>query len=567
MPARSSPRLSSALRLAAAYALFGALWIAASDRLLEALVRDPDRLTLLQTYKGWAFVAGSTLLLFWAARRELRARERAEEAERRGASLHRALAEATPDLVLIAGSDERIEYVNPAGAEALGATAQALVGRPLREALPAEQGERLARELASVLRGASAPPLEVPLPSPRGPRWFEAVLTALRGGDGAARAALTVGREITGRKRAEATVERQMQRLAALRTIDAAITGSLDLRVTLDVVLAHVTSALGVDAACVLLLTPHAPVLEYASGRGFRTAAAERSSVRLGEGFAGRAALERERVELLDVARLRGPTLPFGLLEKEGFAAYVGVPLVAKGQVKGVLEIFHRAPLEPSPDWFDFLEALATDAAIAIDNAALFADLQRANAELTLAYDATLEGWGRALELRDEETEGHTERVTAMTVRLARAMGVSEEELVHLRRGSFLHDIGKIGIPDRILLKTEPLTPEEWEVMRMHPVYAFRLLHPVRYLRPALDIPYAHHEHWDGSGYPRGLAGEQIPRAARIFTVVDVWDALVSSRPYHPGWDEAKVREYIASLAGKQFDPAVVEAFLGLDWG
>jgi len=273
-------------------------------------------------------------------------------------------------------------------------------------------------------------------------------------------------------------------------------------------------------------------------------------------------ALERKIISIRDVAEFRGPFVPFSLLEIESFSAYWGVPLVAKGQVKGVLEIYHRSPLDPDPEWLQFLEALATDAAIAIDNAALFDDLQRLNTELVLAYDATLEGWGRALELRDEETEGHTRRVTELAVRLARAMEVSDSDLTHIRRGSFLHDIGKIGIPDRILLKTEPLTEEEWAVMRMHPVHAFHLLQPIRYLRASLDIPYCHHEHWDGSGYPRGLQGVQIPLAARIFTVVDVWDAMVSRRPYHTESSESKAREYIQSEAGALFDPEVVKAFL-----
>jgi HD-GYP domain-containing protein (c-di-GMP phosphodiesterase class II) len=306
-------------------------------------------------------------------------------------------------------------------------------------------------------------------------------------------------------------------------------------------------------------------MLEYAAGQGFRTASVTRSAVRLGEGYAGKAALEHKMISLRDVSELRGPFLTFSLLEKEAFVAYFGVPLIARGQVKGVLEIFHRSRLDPDQDSLQFLEALATDAAIAIDNAALFDDLQHANTELTLAYDATLEGWGRALELRDEVTEGHTQRVTALTVRLAKDMEMSEADLVHVRRGSFLHDIGKIGIPDRILLKTEPLTEEEWKVMRMHPVYAFRLLQPIRYLRPALDIPYCHHERWDGAGYPRGLAGEHIPLAARIFAVVDVWDALRSDRPYHPAWPPERVRDHIRSLAGSHFDPRVTEAFLGLD--
>jgi putative nucleotidyltransferase with HDIG domain len=173
-------------------------------------------------------------------------------------------------------------------------------------------------------------------------------------------------------------------------------------------------------------------------------------------------------------------------------------------------------------DEIQLCQAMAGQAAIAIDNAALFDDLQRSNTELTLAYDTTLEGWARALELRDKETEGHTQRVTEMTLRLATAMGVPEAELVHVRRGALLHDIGKMGIPDSILLKPGPLSESEWEIMRMHPVYAYEMLSPIGYLRSALDIPYCHHEKWDGSGYPRGLAGEQIPLHARIFAVADV---------------------------------------------
>ncbi|MDD3699878.1 MAG: HD-GYP domain-containing protein, partial [Atribacterota bacterium] len=181
-----------------------------------------------------------------------------------------------------------------------------------------------------------------------------------------------------------------------------------------------------------------------------------------------------------------------------------------------------------------------------------------------LAYDTTIEGWAQALELRDRETEGHTRRVADLTVKLAQALGVKSEDLIHIRRGALLHDIGKMGIPDRILLKPGPLTPEEWEIMKKHPVYAWELLSPIKYLRPALDIPYYHHERWDGTGYPRGLKGEEIPLSARIFAVVDVWDALTSDRPYRPAWSQEKALQYIKEQSGHHFDPRVVEKFLGL---
>jgi putative nucleotidyltransferase with HDIG domain len=170
----------------------------------------------------------------------------------------------------------------------------------------------------------------------------------------------------------------------------------------------------------------------------------------------------------------------------------------------------------------------------------------------------------RALDLRDKETEGHSLRVTEMTVQLARAAGMAEEALVHVRRGALLHDIGKMGIPDAILLKPGRLDDQEWEIMRRHPTYGYELLAPIAFLRPALEIPYCHHEKWDGTGYPRGLRGEAIPLAARVFAVVDVWDALLSDRPYRPGWPLHKVLDHIRSGAGSHFDPRVVTSFLAM---
>jgi putative nucleotidyltransferase with HDIG domain len=199
-----------------------------------------------------------------------------------------------------------------------------------------------------------------------------------------------------------------------------------------------------------------------------------------------------------------------------------------------------------------------------IENASLFSDLQRSNIELNLAYESTIEGWSRALDLRDRETEGHSQRVAEFTLRLARAMSVEEADLVHIRRGALLHDIGKLGIPDHILLKPGPLDEDEREIIQKHPAIAFEMLAPIAYLRPALDIPYCHHEKWDGTGYPRGLKGEQIPLAARIFAVVDVWDALISDRPYRGGWTTEKARAYLLEQAGAHLDPRAVAAFLSM---
>lgn len=184
--------------------------------------------------------------------------------------------------------------------------------------------------------------------------------------------------------------------------------------------------------------------------------------------------------------------------------------------------------------------------------------------ELKTAYDATLQGWSNALEMRERETAGHSQRVVQLTLEMARIMGISDEEIVNIQRGALLHDIGKMGIPDSILLKPNPLSDDEWVIMRQHPIYAYRLLSKIPYLLPALDIPYAHHEHYDGTGYPRGLKGNEIPLAARIFTIVDVWDALLSDRPYRPAWTQEAVMKFLKSQSGKQFDPEVVKKFFKL---
>lgn len=199
---------------------------------------------------------------------------------------------------------------------------------------------------------------------------------------------------------------------------------------------------------------------------------------------------------------------------------------------------------------------------IAIENASLLKTLHVKNEELTLAYDATIEGWSRALDLRDHETEGHTQRVTEMALKLADLLGMSQTDKTDMRRGALLHDIGKMGVPDAILHKPGGLTETEWKVMREHPTLAYRMLSPISYLNRALDISYYHHERWDGSGYPHGLRGEEIPLAARVFAIVDVFDALTSDRPYRKAWSYEKAYQYIELQAGKHFDPEIVKVFL-----
>jgi response regulator RpfG family c-di-GMP phosphodiesterase/putative methionine-R-sulfoxide reductase with GAF domain len=359
-----------------------------------------------------------------------------------------------------------------------------------------------------------------------------------------------------------AQTESRMQQLIALRTVDMAISSSFDINLTLGVLLDQVTGQLGVHAADILIFNAAAQTFNFSCERGFRTQTLRHTRLKFGAGYAWRLIRERQIINIPDIKKgpdgfQRSPDL-----SGEQFVAYVGIPLIAKGQIKGVLEIFHREPVKFDPEWYRFLELLAGQAAIAIDNAELFDNLQSSNSELSMAYDSTLEGWASALELRDNETEGHTRRATELTTRLAQAMGIKENDMVHIYRGALLHDIGKMGVPDSIVLKPGPLTEDEWVTMRKHPQYAYDMLSPISYLRLALDIPYCHHEKWDGTGYPRGLNGEQIPVAARIFAVVDVWDALTSDRPYRKAWTETQARQYIQEQAGMHFDPEVVKVFM-----
>lgn len=242
-------------------------------------------------------------------------------------------------------------------------------------------------------------------------------------------------------------------------------------------------------------------------------------------------------------------------------ARAIDAPLLVNDRMLGVITMWGEDLREED---ITPVSLFANQLAVALENAKLLTDLRDSNLNLTLAYDTTLEGWAHALELRDMETEGHSRRVTELTMRLAAIAGISDEDLIHVRRGALLHDIGKIGIPDEILQKKGSLSEEEWDIMRQHPLYAVELLSDISYLHPSMEIPTHHHEKWDGSGYPHGLQGEQIPLAARVFAIVDVWDALTSDRPYRKAWSREKALDYIVEQSGQHFDPEIVDMFMQL---
>lgn len=354
----------------------------------------------------------------------------------------------------------------------------------------------------------------------------------------------------------------QIKKLEILRKIDAVITGSMNLHSSLMEILTYIQKGLKVDAVSIILYDEEREILTAERGVGFKAEVDSNVEIKLGQGFSGHIALVREPLFIPDVtfkkANYRYPVD----LSSENITSYYGLPLLARGKLEGVLQIFSHTRLDPDEDWFSFADALAGQAAVAVYNISLFADLEQANKDLVQAYDATIEGWAHALELRDKETVGHSRRVVGLSLRIAQRFGFDEEAIHHIRRGVLLHDIGKMGVPDEILRKPGPLTEEEWDIMRLHPGFAYDMLKDIEYLQPALKIPHYHHERWDGSGYPEGLIGEEIPLEARIFAVVDIWDALISDRYYRHAWSYERAFEYIKNESGKLLDPDVVAVFL-----
>ncbi|CAN5849451.1 hypothetical protein BH23DEI1_BH23DEI1_20240 [soil metagenome] len=369
--------------------------------------------------------------------------------------------------------------------------------------------------------------------------------------------------EVAVRRSAQDRLEVSLARLRALRGIDAAIVADLPLEQLLEAVLDALVPFIPVDAASFSLLRggSFVPV----ASRGLAADDLRRGPLSQADP-AARGAVDGGQVTL-ELAPEGGADLDFArreVMRAVGAVSYHAIALKVREEPVGLLELYASTPPESGRlDWLEFVGTQCALAASAIDARRLRSRLMSANDELLHAYDATIAGWSRALDLRDHETKEHSARVATATLDLARRLGVHEDDALNdLRRGALLHDIGKIAVPDAILGKRAPLTPEEHSTMQRHTEFARDLLEPIAYLRSALDIPYAHHERWDGSGYPRGIGGTEIPFAARIFAVVDVYDALTTDRPYRRAWDDERARRFIAEGAGRLFDPHVVDAFL-----
>ncbi len=439
------------------------------------------------------------------------------------------------------------------------AFSEAIQNKNIKDIFPADVAEKLQQALQMVEQTGDMVPLEYVLTLLNREYWFDVHLIPISNSQ-----TMLIARDITERRGIEIKMKRQMQQLSILRSIDLAIASGLDLNLLLSMLLDRVMVLIHADAATVLLLNPNTNLLEFACGKGFRSNTLQTTRLKLGEEYAGRVALERNLIHIPNIQTDQVEFARSPLFRQENFVTYFGVPLVAKGRVLGVLEMFHRFPFTPDTDLRNFLATAAGQAAIAVDSAKMFSELQRSNIELGLAYDTAIEGLSRALELRDKETKEHTSRVADITVKLAARLGVEQSALIHIRRGAILHDIGKLAIPDQILFKPGPLADEEWEIMRRHPDIAVELLSPVSYLEPALEIPHWHHEKWNGTGYPDGLDREDIPLAARLFALADVYDALLSRRPYRSAWSKRDTIRYMEGEAGQHFDPKILPEFLDL---
>lgn len=371
-------------------------------------------------------------------------------------------------------------------------------------------------------------------------------------------------RDISERIEIETKLQNRMHRLNAFHTIDTAINSSFDLRFTYQVLIEQVLALTKANAACIVFFDAELNDKRLITGLGFNTPEVDLRNQLCNDPLFDRVFTGRRIIASIPDETSNASYPLYTLLQSEGFGSYCAVPLIVKGYVRGVLELFSREEMEMDLEISNFLETLAQQAAIALESAQNFERLQKTNQELLQAYDDTLAGWVNFLDLRDEMTEGHTMRVLESTLRICKGFGFSPQELMHINRGVLLHDIGKVGIPDNILNKPGPLTDEEWVIMKKHPEYAYQMLYPIAYLRPALDIPYCHHEKWDGSGYPRGLKGKEIPLSARIFAIVDVYDALTSDRPYRKAWTKEQTVKYIRENSGTHFDPEILEKCLSL---
>ena len=512
--------------------------------------------------------------------RDITSPKQAEIALREKEERYRSLVETMPDGILLTDLEGKIITCNQHLAEMVGhKDPQQLVDMAALDFVVAEDREKLDQYAELSPNQAPDFPSEFKAVRQDGSNFIGEVKSSIvLDGEGKPAAIVNIIRNITERKKSEEELQRLYRALKVTSSCNQALIRATEEKALFDEIVQLIVDTGGYKMVWIGVLgkEDEFPLLVEASNyNGVSPAPEELIGLENhsleNQSPVFRALLNHTAQIVHDFSKIRtpGPWVSHALAN--GFAAMISLPLFFGEQVFGCINIFADQNKIFSKEELALLSEMADDVSFGIHTLRMRVEhrlagelLEISNADLAMAYDATLEGWSHALELRERETAGHSQRVVSLTIALARNLKVDDEEITQIRRGSLLHDIGKMGIPDNILLKPGPLSEDEWVIMRQHPIFAYQLLSSVPYLIHALDIPYSHHEHWDGSGYPRKLKGEDIPLAARIFSVVDVWDALRSDRPYRPAWPEEAVINYIQEQSGKQFDPQVVDAFVNL---
>ncbi len=512
---------------------------------------------------SWKLDEQGNLAGMQGSTRDITERRQLEEIINESRRKYQSVVDTQKEMICRYLPDTTLTFVNDAFCRVHGKSRQELLGSKFLEFTLPESRDELINLINSLSLDKPSITKEHRAMLPDGSiRWHEWTDQALFNENGKVIEYQGVGRDITKRIQAEKEMRRQGFRTRSLLEIASRLNAVLELNTVLRVTCEEICSALNVSISGFQLYDENSENFAIADSLGLPAGFAETMKPLPRELYDQFTKEHGKSNVVFDISL--SPDLPFTkLLQKFGIKSLAYAALEREGKPLGILlAISTEEENTLAPDASELLAGMADLAASAIDDAVLFKKLEHTNVELLRAYDATIEGWAYALDLRDEETEEHSQRVTELTLHIAQKMGIKDEELVHVKRGALLHDIGKMGVPDSILLKPGPLTEEEWEVMRKHPTHAYEMLSRIEYLRPALDIPYCHHEKWDGSGYPRGLKGSQIPLPARIFAVVDVCDALTSDRPYRLAWSEVEALELIKKNSGSHFDPEVVEVFL-----
>ena len=371
---------------------------------------------------------------------------------------------------------------------------------------------------------------------------------------------LAVITDISDRKAFEMNLKRKLLEISGLREIDNAILNQANYHGVVDTVLKQLKEHLHADGAAIYVLSPKSKSIDYASAF-FLEKKYEFEDLESDYDQMMQAA---ETKEGRQINKIHNNFLVCDHLHDKNFNVLYTMPIIINNMVHGLAEIAYLDNVELDAEWHNYFNALLTQTAVGISKIQLLEDLTESNTALKEAYDGIIKGWAKALELRDEETKGHSDRVYELSIKMALKNGFSGRKLEAFQRGALLHDIGKMGIPDNILLKPGKLSPEEWAIMKLHPELAYVLLSEIPFLKEAVEIPYYHHERWNGSGYPSGLKEKDIPLSARIFAVIDVWDALTSDRPYRKAWSIEKTKEYMINNKEILFDPELVDQFLDL---